>query len=347
MVSANAGWILAFDNLSSLSQWLSDAFCRLATGGGFATRELYSDADEVLFDAQRPVLLNGIEDLAVNGDLLDWSVPLILPAVPEQQRKPESVFWQEFEAVRPRILGALLDVVAAALRNLPTVTLKRLPRMADFAVWVTAAEPALGWKAGTFLAAYNSKRAATNDLALDASPVAAAVKKLIEEKPWEGTAGELLTALNSLVPEKDTKAKQWPKNPLALSNILRRLAPNLRVAGTEVAFSRTPGKNSKRLLSIRTRTEPSVASDAGVAPDDAPCDFAGDPPQGDATLKNGGESQGDGEASQDQQDATQDSRGASPKNLSKNGHGDAGDAGDAQKSPYSKSAQDRMWENEL
>src|SRR5262249_5570506 len=154
-----------------------------------------------------------------------------------------------------------------------------LPRMADFAVWVTAAEPALGWKVGTFLSAYTSKRAVTNDLALDASTVAAAVRELIEEKPWEGPAGELLTALNTLLPEKDTKAKQWPKNPLALSNILRRLAPNMRVAGTEVIFSRTSGTNSKRLITIRTRTEPSDASVASVAPEDTPRDFAGDSPQ--------------------------------------------------------------------
>jgi hypothetical protein len=67
MISANAGRILAFDNLSHLPQWLSDAFCRLATGGGFSTRELYSNDEETLFDAQRPVLFTAIEDIAVEG----------------------------------------------------------------------------------------------------------------------------------------------------------------------------------------------------------------------------------------------------------------------------------------
>ena len=38
MIGAANGWILNFDNLSYLPQWLSDAMCRLATGGGFATR---------------------------------------------------------------------------------------------------------------------------------------------------------------------------------------------------------------------------------------------------------------------------------------------------------------------
>src|SRR5262245_23852730 len=58
MIAASNGWIIALDNLSDLEPWLSDCLCRLATGGGFSTRELYSDGDEKLFVAQRPVMLN-------------------------------------------------------------------------------------------------------------------------------------------------------------------------------------------------------------------------------------------------------------------------------------------------
>src|SRR5262249_55588755 len=48
MIAATNGWLLAFDNLSVLRGWLSDALCRLSTEGGFSTRELYTDQDEVL-----------------------------------------------------------------------------------------------------------------------------------------------------------------------------------------------------------------------------------------------------------------------------------------------------------
>jgi hypothetical protein len=64
VIAANNGWVVAFDNLSYLPDWLSDAMCRLSTGSGFGTRELYSDDEEVLFDAMRPVIVNGIEELA-------------------------------------------------------------------------------------------------------------------------------------------------------------------------------------------------------------------------------------------------------------------------------------------
>src|SRR5205807_197923 len=59
MIAATDGWVLAFDNLSDIQSWLSDALCRLSTGGGFATRQLHTDDEEVLFDAQRPLLITG------------------------------------------------------------------------------------------------------------------------------------------------------------------------------------------------------------------------------------------------------------------------------------------------
>jgi hypothetical protein len=54
MIAATNGWVVALDNLSDLGGWLSDCLCRLATGGGFSTRELYSDNDETIFSANDP-----------------------------------------------------------------------------------------------------------------------------------------------------------------------------------------------------------------------------------------------------------------------------------------------------
>jgi hypothetical protein len=44
MIATNNAYLLAFDNLSGLPAWLSDALCRLASGGSFAVRQLYTDA---------------------------------------------------------------------------------------------------------------------------------------------------------------------------------------------------------------------------------------------------------------------------------------------------------------
>jgi hypothetical protein len=61
MIAANNGWVVALDNLSHVASWLSDALCRLSTGGGFSTRELYSDDDEMIFNATRPMILAALQ----------------------------------------------------------------------------------------------------------------------------------------------------------------------------------------------------------------------------------------------------------------------------------------------
>jgi hypothetical protein len=199
VIAATNGWIIALDNLSHLPVWLSDALCRLATGSGFATRELYSDADETIFAAQRSIILNGIQEVATRGDLLDRAITLYLPVIPEDQRKDEKVFWEEFEQARPQIFGALLDIVSTTLQRLPTTTLSRKPRMADFALWACAAAEACGWTAKDFLDAYQGVRDAVHDLTLEASPVGALVRDFAHQhNSWEGTAGELLTELVTL-----------------------------------------------------------------------------------------------------------------------------------------------------
>jgi Phytanoyl-CoA dioxygenase (PhyH) len=101
------------------------------TIGGFATRQLHSDRDETIFAAQRPIVLNGIGDLAARPDLADRALSVILPPIPDDRRREEREFWAVFETARPKILGALLDAVAAGLWHLPNIRLDRRPRMAD------------------------------------------------------------------------------------------------------------------------------------------------------------------------------------------------------------------------
>ena len=176
-IAASNSHVLAFDNVSRMPDWISDTLCRLSTGGGFATRQLYTNQDEVLFDAARPVILNGIEDMVRRPDLADRGLFLTLEAIPENRRRPQAELSAAFEAEQPRILGVLLDAVVEGLKRLPTTRLPNLPRMADFALWATACETAL-WPAGTFEAAYNSNRDEAIEAVIEADPVAAAVRTL-------------------------------------------------------------------------------------------------------------------------------------------------------------------------
>jgi hypothetical protein len=265
MIAARNGWVIAFDNISTLSPWLSDALCSLATGGGFATRELYSDSDEVIFDVTRPILLNGIEGVAVRGDLLDRSLVLDLPAIPAKTRCAEQELWLEFEKAAPRILGALLDAAVEALRSMYRLSLRELPRMADALRFAAAGAGSFGYAPEEVLAAIKDVQAAANTVPLDASPVVPVIRQLLQRrKTFKGSATELMQYLVNVLGEKRSP-KGWPNSPQALSASLRRLAPNLRAAGVAIQFVQTSGPGSKKIIKIADKT--GNFSDAGDADD--------------------------------------------------------------------------------
>jgi hypothetical protein len=165
----------------------------------------------------------------------------------------------------PNILGALCDAVSAALRNVDAVKLSEYPRMADFAVWANAAEGAFGLKPNQFIDAYSNNRESTNTLALESSPVAATAWEFMTGRDeWLGTATELMCELNQFLGESIQKQHTWPKTGKALSNTLRRLAPNLRAAGIALIFDQREAGTGRRLISVEktgdTPSQPSQSS---------------------------------------------------------------------------------------
>ena len=264
-IAAHNGWLLTFDNVSHLKPWMSDALCRLATGGGFATRQLYTDNDEALFDAQRPVILTGIEDVAHRDDLRDRAIVLTLPPVTDARRCDEHGFWTDYAEVRPFLLGALCDVVSGALQHLGTVQIAELPRLADFARWITAAEPALGWEPGTAVAAYVRNRQASAEDALEGTVFGVAVRRFIDtHQSWTGTAGELLAALNTDTDE-GSRREGWPRTPRAAAGMLRRQAVALKRLGYTVVHG-----GPRRTVQLK------APSDKDLAPLHGPHGVAGD-----------------------------------------------------------------------
>jgi hypothetical protein len=255
MIAANHSYVLAFDNLSDLPASLSDAFCRLASGGSFAVRQLYTDDEEVLFQAARPILLNGVEDVIRRPDLADRAIFLTLAAITEEQRRPEQELCHEFETARPRILGALLDAAAHGLRELPHLRFERLPRMADFALWAKACETAF-WPAGTFLRAYDANRRTAIERVIDKDPVAACVREIMaDRRTWTGTASDLLrVAVDFAGDGASWRSADWPKNPRLLAGRLRRAQTFLRTLGIEIAFSRE-GRAGNRLIRMTVALE--------------------------------------------------------------------------------------------
>jgi hypothetical protein len=247
LAQAANNWCVAFDNLSSLPLWLSDGLCRLATGGGHSARTLYTDLEEISLAVKRPVILNGIEDVATRPDLAERALQIELEEIHEEKRISEEHLWPRFEKARANIFCAILDGLSAALHGLSRIKLNPLPRMADAALWATAGETAFGWKRGTFMAAYKRNLDESAVVAVEANPVGVALRALLAKQPeWSGEPADLLKMLNESVSEEQRRARGWPKNVRSLGHCLRRLAPALRRAG--IGYKRE--KSDRRIIHL-------------------------------------------------------------------------------------------------
>lgn len=244
MIHAKQNHLLLFDNLSGMKGDLSDALCSLSTGGGFATRKLYTDDEQQIFNESRPYILNGITSIATRPDLLERSVSINLPAMPENQRKTEGEILRQFYELRPKILGKLFDIVACAIRRFDEVKTPTTIRMADAAKWLIAAEPETGFAEGVILHALESSQ---NDAMIERmanDSLSEALIRVITDGPYNGTIGLLYERLKQTNPTYD---RFFPSSPSHLSKTLARMRPAFNKIGIKIEFG-TKTRNGKNIF---------------------------------------------------------------------------------------------------
>ena len=188
---------------------------------------------------------DGIDDLATRGDLVDRSIIISLPRINGESRKLERDIKREFEAVKPKILGSILNLLSGILAAKDQIKMGSYSRMADFEHWICAAEIGAGlksetlWRTGTFSSVYSQNRETASVNCLDSEPLAGLIEKLIDHYPpvLEGSATDLLTAFVGMADFLGIDKSTLPKTPNWLVNRLKRMAPNLRDAGIEIVFT--------------------------------------------------------------------------------------------------------------
>lgn len=234
-VGASNTHLLSYENLSSISAEMSDAFCVVSTGGGYASRTLYTNGEETILNAKNPIVLNGINRVIVRPDLLDRSITVGLPLI--RKRIDEVAHQKNLENEAPCIFGGILDLFSKTLATLPSVFIDpaKLPRMADFTKLGEAMSRALGNPDDKFLDQYTDHRREAVVNTIDSTPIGRAIVIFIEKGcSHAGTVGELLRELNHLeVMSGAEHGDYWPRSPKGLGNALRRLAPALRQIGID------------------------------------------------------------------------------------------------------------------
>lgn len=274
-IGAGVNWLVSYENVSYLSPQTQDALCVLSTGGGFATRKLYSNSEESVITVKRPIILNGISAAVTAQDLVDRTLSIETPVISRRMESTE--LWNAFDQDHGALLGALCDLFAKALALLPSITLapEDRPRLAEFARLGMAVASALGHPAEAFMEQFTAGRAESIARTIDASPVATALIDWFDRGGRQkvvATAKDLFVAIGERKP-KDSEA--WPKSPKSFADAMRRAAPALRFLGIEC---RSLGKKNgniqwsigpKEKLSIPCPASPDVLFSPAPDPETA------------------------------------------------------------------------------
>ena len=128
-------YVAYYDNVKTIPNWLPDEACKAVTGIGQTKRKIYTNDEDIVYEYKRCLGFSGINICMTDTDALDRSLLIELARIPRNKVKLESQILSEFEQLKPRILGYILDVLVKALQIRSNLQLNDLPRMADFALW--------------------------------------------------------------------------------------------------------------------------------------------------------------------------------------------------------------------
>jgi energy-coupling factor transporter ATP-binding protein EcfA2 len=250
--SAINSHMVTFENVSVISDEMSDALCAITTGSAQAKRQLYSDHEESFAEAHRPVMINGINNPVTRPDLSSRTILVSLSRISNEDRVHKERFDVEFEAAYPALFGALLTLLANTLREEARLEELALPRTADYCRLGVAMERALGLADGTFLEAFEANQAGSHWTSISASTIGPVLLRLMDEaRAWSGTAEELRVELKRRLGREDRyRRAHFPTTPSALSHALRLLAPSLRAVGMCVEYDIATDRKRTRLISF-------------------------------------------------------------------------------------------------
>lgn len=246
--------VISLENVSKITHEMSDALCKVLTGGSEESRKLYSQGITHILRSRNPVIMNGIGATPERPDLLSRCIVVELQAIPEERRRTEATIRQEFQAELPAILGAMFDALVVAIRDHKSTVVTPNHRLTDAGKFVTAAEPSLGLPDGSIVSAWLAAQAGAQVDLCSADPVADVLARIFKRDKvtsWRGTASDLCKVALQLEKDGPQLPADFPRSAGRLGDHLRRRSSVIKRFGFDVQRERTP---SSRLLDIKLST---------------------------------------------------------------------------------------------
>jgi len=226
-VALSSSHLSVIDNISNISQEVSDLLCVLSTGGAHRKRSLYTDGDVHLSQIIKPLILTSVTQEIRREDLLSRTVLVEIQSLEEKQTF--SSLQEQFKSKLPSILGAIFDILSKIeIKDVPKTG---LIRMSDFHLYSRAISKVLGVEIDSLM---ESNFLIQEEEAIGNSDTGEAVRNFMSDKSvYEATSSEWVSVLSEI--DQTFKKKQ----PVWFARDMRRLGETFKAIGLKVEFTRT------------------------------------------------------------------------------------------------------------
>lgn len=264
----NNNYYCAFDNIGIISPDICNVLCQAVTGGSLSKRKLYSDNTEISINLRRLVTLNGISMHIRQSDLMDRAIMVRLNRIDSSSRVTEESLKKDFQNALPDILGAIFQIISKTLIRLNKISIKKLPRMADFAKYgYCIAESIQKGLGNEFLKQYEENQQFATESIVGDNPVLECVRYIQENDGyWKGNMTQLLHKMNEVLPELYIGRRLpygFPTSASVLSRKLNTYKYDLDMLGLNVEI----GRDTNRYVIIGKPENQKIAVDTDETDD--------------------------------------------------------------------------------
>ena len=230
---------LCFDNLGGIKNTIADLLCQAVTGGFIKTRKLFTDDDVVVRSVKTILVLNGISYLSQREDLTDRVLMIRQKRLCDVARKTDRELEEEFERVRPKILGGLFNAVSEAFNieiEEPTVRIRTL----DFEKAAIKIGIALGYTQEEVEKAFKENKDTLIQDLIEENPLTNMLVGMMKGRDsMSYTATELFNKLHTMY---EGKKVLLPGSPSMVSRKLGQLRSDLQNVGITFELDTSNGK---------------------------------------------------------------------------------------------------------
>jgi hypothetical protein len=227
-------YIMAYDNLSGISNEVSDALCTIASGTGFLARKLYTNLGRCALMVKRPIILNGIDNVARRNDFASRTIFIKFAEVEKGQRLSEEYINDIVERDLPKWRAAIYDIITK-VKDIDRSKLGRPDvRLSDFASWAQAVSQVMKWKESAYDILEENEEELVSHLRETDLVTVYLLSYMENREIWKGTTKELYEELVAVVPSDVKRSKDWPDTLNGFGMRVNRAKPTLRSGGLKL-----------------------------------------------------------------------------------------------------------------